>query len=452
MSNTPPTPPAPSGYPLVGHAPQFATSPFDFVENSTAEVGDVYVMKLPGRDVYALTRPDHFRRALVTEIDAFAKTDDFERVFGNGLLSTEGDQWSRQRGIMQPMFHRDRIKGYAPYMVEATQRRLDTWKDGETRDIEAEMQDLTLEILFATLFGRELLPGEGEELREASDGLNKWFVPTSWLMPHWVPTWARKQFYDSSDRLKTEVRRLLAEQKYGSKQTRGEVDDDRPAGLIELLQNAQEATGDAHLSQEEVEDQMLTMIFAGYETTAAALSFAWFELATNPDIRREFQDELDDVLGGRPPTAEDVDDLELTNRIVKETLRLYPPVHTIPRQTTRPVDVDGYQIPADEQVHISVISAHRDERYYDDPKSFRPDRWTDNFEEEELPEFAYIPFGGGRRTCIGREFASLEAVLVLATIGQQYRFDWAGDDTDIAIEPEITTKTQDGLPMRMSKR
>ena len=197
---------------------------------------------------------------------------------------------------------------------------------------------------------------------------------------------------------------------------------------------------------------MLTMIFAGYETTAAALSFAWFELATNPDIQREFQDELDNVLGGSPPTPEDADKLDLTNRIVKETLRLYPPVHTIPRQTTRPVDVDGYQVPADEQVHISVISAHRDERYYRDPKSFRPDRWTDNFEEEELAEFAYIPFGGGRRTCIGREFASLEAVLVLATIGQQYRFDWAGDNTDVAIEPEITTKTQDGLPMRMNKR
>ena len=450
MSNTPPAPPAPSGYPLLGHALQFASSPFDFVENSREAVGDVYLMQLPGRDVYTLTRPDHFRRALVTEIDSFAKTDDFERVFGDGLLSTEGTQWSRQRGVMQPMFRRERIDGYAPQMVEAVRRRLDTWADGEVRDIETEMRDLTLEILFATLFGRELLPGDGEELRAASDGLNKWFVPTSWLLPHWVPTPARWTFYRSSRRLRTEVRRLLAEQRYGSGRSDDEADD-RPAGLIELLRRAGDATGEAHLSDAEMEDQMLTMLFAGYETTAAALGFAWFELATNPDIRHDFHRELDDVLGGRQPTPDDIAALELTGRIVKETLRLYPPVPTIPRQTTRPVDVDGYRLPADEQVHLSVIAAHRDERSYDDPKSFRPNRWVDGF-EEELEPFAYIPFGGGRRTCIGRGFATLEAVVVLATVGQQYRFEWVGDDTPISIEPEITTRTQDGLPMRMRSR
>lgn len=441
------TVPSPEGYPVVGHAAQFARSPFHFVEDAIDECGDLYRMELPGTDVYVMANPEYFRRALVTDIDLFGKTDDFQRVFGNGLLSTEGEQWRRQRETMKPLFRRDRINGYAPYMVEATEQRLSTWHDGETRDMESEMQDLTIEILFATLFGRPLSPGEGEDLREASDGLNRWFTPSSWLMPSWMPTPARRDFRQSSERLRTEVKRLLAEQAYGTHQT----DDDRPDSLIAVLQQAREATDTDHMNKKEIEDQMLTMIFAGYETTAAALGFAWFSLATNPEIRREFHDEVDTVLDGDLPSPENVDDLELTKRIVKETLRLYPPVHTIPRQTTEPIGMNGYRIPGNKEVHLSVIAVHRSERYYDDPKSFRPDRWTGNF-EEELDEYAYVPFGGGRRTCIGRDFALLETTLVLARIGQDYQFDWMGEDTNITIEPEITTQTKNGLPMRIRER
>ena len=196
---------------------------------------------------------------------------------------------------------------------------------------------------------------------------------------------------------------------------------------------------------------MLTMIFAGYETIAAAIAFALYSLATEPDVCDAFHEELDTVLEGSPPTLDDVSRLGLTNRIVTETLRLYPPIHTIPRQTTRAVDVGGCRLPSDEQVHLSVISVHRDKRYYDAPLEFRPERWTDGF-EEELDDYAYFPFGGGRRTCIGREFARLEATLALATIGQQFDLKWAGDETEMAIEPETTTKTQNGLPMTLRER
>ncbi|WP_226042991.1 cytochrome P450 [Natrinema sp. DC36] len=445
-------PPAPSGHPVIGHTLDFARSPFEFVDRATNECGDLYRMELPSVDVYVLAHPEYFKQALVTDIDAFGKTEDFQRVFGNGLLSTEGEQWSRQRGILQPLFHRDRIGGYGEYMVDATQRRLATWKPGETRNIESEMQDLTIEILFATLFGRELPPGEGDELRAASDGLNKWFAPTSWLLPNWIPTPSRREFGNSVERLRTEVRQLLAEYSADSEQeVSSQPNDLQQETLLSKLHDAREASGPDHLSTEEVEDQMLTMIFAGYETTAAALGFAWYSLAMNPEIRQAFHDELDAVLGDEPPTPEDIANLDLTNRIVTETLRLYPPIHTIPRQTTRDVQIDGYQIPANEEVHLSIISTHRDERFYDDPLSFRPDRWTENF-EEELDDHAFIPFGGGRRTCIGREFARLEATLVLATIGQQWTLEWAGADPTITIEPEITTQTKNGLPMRLRQR
>ena len=337
-------------------------------------------------------------------------------------------------------------------MVGATQRRLGTWVSGETRDIESEMQDLTLEILFSTLFGRDLQPGEGADLRAASIGLNKWFEPTSWLLPNWVPTPSRREYEHSAERLRTEVRQLLSEYDTDSESEAGPQPDSlHRETLLSKLHGALEASGQDHLSMEEVEDQMLTMIFAGYETTAAALGFAWYSLARNPDIRQAFHDELDTVLDGKPPTQDDVADLDLTNRIVTETLRLYPSIHTIPRQTTRDVQVGDYVIPANEEVHLSIISVHRDERFYDDPLEFKPDRWTGEL-EEKLPDHAFIPFGGGRRTCIGREFACLEAMLVLATIGQHWTLDWAGEDPRITIEPEITTKTKNGLPMRIRQR
>ncbi|HET7325500.1 MAG TPA: cytochrome P450 [Halococcus sp.] len=466
MSNNTRHPPSPEGHPVIGHAFHFGQNPFEFVDHATNEVGDLYCMELPGTDVYVLARPEYLKQALVTDIDAFGKTDDFDRVFGNGVLSTEGDQWSRQRGILQPLFHPSQISGYADDMVVATQRRLSTWESGETHDIESEMQDLTIEILFATLFGRDLAPGEGKELREASDGLNKWFVPTSWLMPHWVPTPSRRKFSESEERIRIEVRRLLAEYQYGSGDNSGEVtlddtiqkpdsggglDGSQNETLLSKLSEAGKATDEDGLSAEEIEDQMLTMIFAGYETTASALAFALYSLATEPDVRESFYDEIGTVLSGDSPTLNDIADLELTNRIITETLRLYPPIHTIPRQTTRDVDVGRYCIPSDEQVHLSIISVHRDERYYDNPLEFRPNRWTDDF-EEELDEYAFIPFGGGRRTCIAQEFARLEATLALATIGQRFDLEWAGEETNITIEPEMTTKTQNGLPMTIRER
>lgn len=456
-------PPSPSGYPVLGNAIHFARDPFAFVEDAIDECGDIYRMELPGiDDVFVFAHPDYFNRVLVTDVDAFGKTEDYRRAFGSGLLSVEGQEWRRQREILQPLFYRDRLRGYTDQMVACTNQRLATWADGETRDMELEMRDLTLEILFATLFGRQMAPGEDQGLREAADGLNEWFAPSSWMLPPWVPTPARRRFKQSTKRLRREVRALLEDDNQENPPKTATGASDNPVGnqlhatdsaipdLLTQLQRAREADDAEQLTTEEIEDQLVTMMFAGHETTAAALGFTWYLLATHPDTRDRFHAELDTVLDGDPPSAEDLDELEVTDRIIIESLRLYPPVHTIPRQTKTNVNVGGYTIPAGHELHLSIIHVHRDEQFYEEPLAFRPDRWTDEF-EEDLPDFAYAPFGGGRRTCIGREFALLEAKVVLATIGQEYRFDWERT-RDLDLSPRVTTQTKDGIPLRIHRR
>ena len=437
-------PPKPAKLPIVGHAIQFTRGPFKFVENSTNQCGDAYRMELPAvDDVYVLVHPSLFNHVLVDDADSFGKTDDFQQTFGSGLLSSEGTQWRRQREVLQPLFYKDQIVDYSDRIVKQTQRRLDTWRPNETQDIEAEMQNLTLEVLFATLFGWDLSPGEGTELREAADGLNEWFTPTSWMLPSWMWTPARYRFKKSVARLRVEVQKLIAE---NNDAIRGSETNT----LLAALTTASGEGNSRQLDAREIEDQLITMIFAGYETTAAALSFTLNSLATHPKIRRRFHEELDTVLGEDPPSVTDLPDLELTNRIVTEVLRLYPPVHTIPRRAKTDVEVEGYRIPQGKEIHLSVIGVHRDGRFYDEPREFRPDRWTENF-EAELPDYAYIPFGGGRRTCIGREFALLEARLVLATIGQRFQLENKGSG-DIALAPQITTQIEGGLPMTVHRR
>ena len=437
-------PPKPAKLPVVGHAIQFAQNPFEFVESATTQCGDAYRMELPAvDDVYVLVHPSHFKHVLVDDVDSFGKTEDFQQAFGSGLLSAEGTQWRRQREILQPLFHKDRIVDYSDRMVKQTQRRLDMWRPNESRDMESEMQNLTLEILFATLFGRNLSPREGTELREAADGLNEWFTPTSWMLPNWIWTPARYRFKRSVSRLREEVQTLITESSDSASKS------ETPPLLSALTASSEEGSS-RQLDAREIEDQLITMIFAGYETTAAALSFTLHSLATHPDIRHRFHEELDTVLGEEPPSVADLPNLELTNRIVTEVLRLYPPVHTIPRRAKTDVEVEGYRIPQDNEIHLSVIGVHRDGRFYNKPREFRPDRWTGNF-EAELPDYAYIPFGGGRRTCIGREFGLLEARLVLATIGQRFRLENEGNG-DIVLAPQITTQIEGGLPMTVHRR
>lgn len=434
------TPPSPSSLPLVGHTVGYARDPFGYVERAVDAHGDVVELDVLGTDgPYVLSHPDHVERVLVDDHETFAKTDDFTEAFGEGLVAVEGDTWSEQRQFLQPLFYREVVHGYVETMVDQIERRLDRWEPGETRSMREEMGALTLDVVFATLFGRELsVEGDDARLRQAASGLNDLVVPTSWVLPEWVPTPSRRRFSQSRETLREEVRRLLRER-------RG---DEAGTDLLSMLASARDGAG-YPTSDTAVEDQLVGMLFAGHETTALALTYTWYLLARHPEIEARVHDEVVAVVGDDELRAEHVDELELTDRVVREAMRLYPPIHTIPRRTTRPVELGGYRIPDGAEVHVSVYLLHRDERFFDDPLSFRPGRWAD--EDKERPRFAYLPFGAGPRRCIGRQFALTEAVLAVAAIVRAYRLEWVGDG-DLELAPEMTTQPVGTVPMRLRAR
>ena len=433
-------PPSPTGLPVVGNTLAFARGPFGFVDRAVAEHGDVVDLDVLGTDgPYVLAHPDYVERVLVDDREAFAKTDDFTEAFGRGLVAVEDDEWERQREFLQPPFYREAVRGYVGTMVDQIARRVDRWEPGETRSLPDETKALTLEVLFATLLGRELsMTGDDARLRDAADGLNARFVATSWALPEWVPTPSRRRFDGARETLREEVRRL-----------RRERDGDGDTGrddLLSLLTGARRDDG-YPTTDAAVEDQLVTMVFAGHETTALALTYTWYLLARHPAVAARVRQEVDTVVGDERPSADHLDDLERTERVVREAMRLYPPVHTVPRRTTRPVEIDGYRVPAGAEVHVSLIQIHRDERFFDEPLAFRPDRWTGG----TRPRFAYAPFGAGPRRCIGRQFALTEAVLAVAYVAQEYRLEWTGVG-DLGLAPEMTTQPAGAVPMRIRAR
>ena len=421
----------------------------DFGERALA-TRDICRVRMLGRgDQYAAGHPDHIKRVLVTEREKFRKSQDFRIAFGEGLLTVEGEEWQAQRDAMQPLFTRDSVLGYADGIVEQVQRRVDRWEDGRRLDLQREFTDLALDVLFATVLGRELDLDGDHRLRESAEQLHGWFQPTSYLLPEWMPTLARRRFKRAKRTLEAEAERLLEERAGDAPADPTEAED-----LLSLLVGLRDAgiADSGMLTDERLRDQMVTIVFAGHDTTTTTLTFSFWALANHPEIRERFHAEIDALDG--PPTVDDLDDLPVTERIVTETLRLYPPVYTLPRMTNEPVVFDGYRIPEDELVGLAIRHVHRDPRFYDDPGTFRPSRWDGDL-RSDLHDFAYAPFGGGPRICIGRQFALLEAKLTLATIGRQYDLGWLGEndaDGEPPVSPEMTLRMEPGQEFLVTER
>jgi cytochrome P450 len=445
-SGTAPLPPAIKGSFIQGVMPEFNRDTLGFIERARNH-GDVVRMRFLYLTAYFLYHPNDIEYVLSTNAKNFIKSRSvrspfFQRLVGNGLLTSEGEFWRRQRRLAQPAFHRQRISGYGDVMVEYTDRLISSWSNGETRDIHQEMMRLTLEIVVKTLFNADV-SGDAAKVERALAQIVKPFsaqATLKWIIDNRLPTRTHRRFNEHAKEIDEIVYRIIAERRAtGSDQ----------GDLLSMLLAAQDEDG-SQMTDRQLRDEVMTLFLAGHETTALTLSWAWYLLAQDSEVEQKFHAELEDVLGGRLPTVDDLPRLKYTEMIAKESMRLYPPAFGLGRESINECEVGGYRMPAGTQVFMFQWAVQRDPRFFDEPDSFRPERWTAEF-ANSLPKYAYFPFGGGPRACIGNYFAMMEVVLLLATIGQRFSFSLRPEHP-VTLMPAMSLRPKDGIKVMVEKR
>jgi cytochrome P450 len=440
--------PGPKTFWPGGHVYSFRRDPLKFLTRLAREYGDVVQFKTGPQRIFLLNHPEHVRDVLVTHHERFHKGRALQRarrLLGTGLLTSEGEFHRRQRRLAQPAFHRQRVNSYGEVMVGFAARVGDRWRDGQTLDIAEEMMRLTLAVVGKTLFDADVgrdADEVGAALTEVMELFGYLMLPFSELLEK-LPLPPRRRFERARARLDAVIYRIIDERRRDGAD-RGD--------LLSMLLFAVDEEGDlTSMTNEQLRDEVMTLFLAGHETTANVLTWAWYSLARNPEAEAKLHAELDAVLeGGRPPTIEDVPALRYTEMVVAETMRLYPPAWAVGRLAIEDHEVGGYLIPRGSLVLVSQFVMHRDPRFYPDPECFDPARWTPEAKQTR-PPFAYFPFGGGVRRCIGEGFAWTEAALLLATLARRWRLSLAPGQR-VEMQPRITLRPKGGVPMTLAKR
>jgi len=437
-------PPGPERGALDGVFSPFRRDPLNFLAAAACEYGDIVGLRFLHFRTYLITHPDYIEDVLVHHPRKFVKGRVLQankRIFGNGLLTSEGDFWLRQRRLAQPAFHRARIAAYADTMVEYAERMMASWQDGEERDAHQEMMQLTLQIVGKTLFDADV-SNDAREIGKTITLLLNFSSDFRRLIftPKWLPTPRNIQTTLAIRRLNKVVYRMIAERR-----TSG-----RDAGdLLSMLLAARDEDG-SQMDDRQLRDEMLTLFLAGYETTANLLAWTWWLLATHPHIEKTLHEELDALLGGRAPTMDDLPRLVYAGQVITESLRLYPPAWGMARLAIEAHEIAGYPVPAGTGLAIAQWITQRDPRWFEAPEEFLPERWAGDL-QKRLPRFAYFPFGGGPRQCIGSMFALMEGTLVLAAVAQQFRLILM-PGAQIVPMASITLRPKNGVPVRLQKR
>lgn len=418
-------PPGPKKHFLLGHLPEYGKDPLAFLTRCAREYGDIVQLRFPPRTrVYLLNHPDYIEEVLAADNGLFIRHKGMrlrptQRLLGNGLLTSEGNSSRSQRRLALPAFHRAQIVAYGAVMTAYTEQMLDSWRVGQIRNVHQDMMRLTLEIVAKTLFDADVTEATGDAAATALGILKHEFT----AQRNSIRSLSAILALPLNRRARKAVRQLdgIISGIIQHRQTSGEVTGD----LLSLLLAARDEKGHP-LTEQQLRDEAMTFFFAGHEATGLTLSWAWYLLARHPEAEAQLIAELRAVLGGRPPSAADLPRLRYTATVVKEALRLYPPAWAIGREALRDCVVGGYHVPAGTQLIMSQWITHRDPRNFDDPEKFQPDRWDDDL-IKRLPKYAYFPYGGGARVCIGNAFAEMETVLLLATIAQRFRLTLASD-------------------------
>ncbi|MFZ5472280.1 MAG: cytochrome P450 [Myxococcota bacterium] len=441
----------PQGCLALGNVRQLQRDPLNLFLRIRREHGDIARLRLGPEELFVFSHPDHLKYILADNVANWQKQERFRKaifpILGNGLLLSEGDFWKRQRRIANPVFHRQRIASFADTMVRSGLEMLDGWrarlaKEGEDTvlDVAAEMKRLTLKIVGRALFSREL-GDEGDKVGPAVDQASSYiFLQTNsmFMTPKYVPTPGMRRFRAASKLLDGLIYRFIEERRSGK--TQG---DD----LLQMMLDARDPETGESLSDQQLRDELTTFYLAGHETTSNALSWTFYLLGKHPTVERELRREIGQVLGKRFPRMEDLPNLPYTARVIDESMRLYPPAWIFGRTSVGPDEIGGVRIKKGTNVLWCPWVIHRDPRFFEHPEGFDPDHF--------LPEkvktrhlYAYTPFGGGQRKCIGAGFATMEMQILVPVILQAFRLQL---EPGFQAEPmpAVTLSPKNGVRMRV---
>ncbi|WP_135826537.1 cytochrome P450 [Halorussus ruber] len=431
------------GIPVLGNAHQFFNEGLSFYENCEP-LGDVVSFSLMNSPALVVANPELAKQVLVEKNEKFGKGQFIRDNFGHaaeGVFVVDGETWEQRRSLLQPSFRPNHIKKYSEQIVDVVDRMGDRIeRQSGPVELDYVMNDLALSVLTSTLFGVEEDHEMKERIHRAVEDIQLRFGASyNTLLPPWVPTLRNLKYRRSLSDLHDIIDRLIE---------RRLADDGEGPDLLSVLLEAREEND--HVTDEVIRDELLTFTLAGHDTTSLAMTYTWHLLATHPEKMEKLLDEFDDVLGGDPASFRDFSELEYLEQVIQEALRLFPPITQLFRETETDVQLGEYHVPEGVTVTLPQWSIHRDERYYDNPETFRPERWADDL-ADEIPEYAHFPFGGGPRHCIGMRFAMMEMKIAISMLAQRFRFEPAYEslpEVDIAL----TLQPEDAVEMHVEPK
>jgi cytochrome P450 len=447
--------PGPKGVPFLGNALQFAANPPKFIMQLVSEYGDIAKMRMFGKTIYVLAHPDYIHEVLVSKQELFPKaareTEIISRFLGYSLPTINGDTHQQRRKLVQPAFHAKYLQSYAKTMTTFAAEMCDQWQAGEVRDLSHELTTLTRSIVLKTLFGidERQLNYDGQQIAAAIQtmkGVIQADVESLLLWPEWIPTKRNRRRHAARTILYETIHRLIAERQRISANEQATTTCD----LMSMLLATTYEDGQV-LEDGQIRDELISFFVAGHETTSMALIWTWYLLSQHPKVEAKLHAEIDAVLNGRLPTIQDYPQLQYTQMVLKEAMRLYPPVWImIAREAAQNTTIGEHAIRKGDMTFTLPYVIHRLPQYFPDPERFDPERFTPE-NEARLPRYAYIPFGAGPHVCIGSAFAMMEATLIVAIMAQKFRFRLTPNQI-VEPNPMATLSPKYGMRMYLTAR
>ncbi len=444
-------PPRTAGFPLIGSVPNLLSKQTDFLLDSWQTHGDIYELDLGLLSIVMLNHPDHAQYILRDNFRNYSKGgemwDSVRQVIGDGLVTSEGDFWRRQRRMIQPQFHRQHLAGLTNHMIDAIEEGMNDWDaiadSGEAFDISKAFGNITMKVIVRAMFGHSLNENDAAKMADAMGYSLEYMIKNMVLgkFPNWMPVPGRKQFHDAIAQSDNFIYNLIEQRRH---------DTDKGNDLLAMLLNlVDEETGEP-MSDKEIRDEVATVFLAGYETTAVAMTWASDLLLQNQSIVEKLVESVQTAIETRRPIFEDIPNLAYSQMIMQESMRLLPPVFWLPRTVVEDDVIDGYTIKAGQMVAVVPLAIHRHPDFWEDALNFNPERFSQEASKHRHA-MAYMPFGAGQRLCIGKDFALLEGTLILSILAQKYELEAVrGREAKPALSTTLTTK--DGLWVRLNKR